>query len=152
MKFGRWLIPAVCSFTAFSYSYSAQAYQNVCPYSGQARNQIAQTFNVVPESVAQMAASYCANIGLSAYNAIGTDRIRAIYLGPIIGVTWINSGDVISEPEGPPRRSQISGFMYIIGPGGVSNRVFYRWGTDVLGRPAFPTASTASSGAMAERP
>ena len=133
MKLGRWLIPAVGVFTAISYSYSAQAYENVCPYSGQARYEIAQRFNVVPETVAQMAASYCQNIGRSAYNAIGTDRIRAIYLGPIIGVTWINSGDVISEPNGPPRRSDISGFMYIIGPGGVSDRMFYRWGTDVAG-------------------
>jgi len=152
MTLGRWLIPAVCAFSAISYSFSAQAYENVCPYSGQARYQIAQTFNVVPESVGQMAASYCANIGLSAYNAIGTDRIRAIYLGPIIGVTWINSGDVISEPDGPPRRSPISGFMYIIGPGGVSNKIFYRWGTDVLGRPTFPTAATASSGTTGDRP
>jgi len=132
MKLGRWSIPAILALSAISYSGSARAYENVCPYSGQAQYRIAQILNVVPESVAQMAALYCQNIGRSAYNAIGTDRIRAIYLGPIIGVTWINSGDVILQPAGP-RRSDISGFMYIIGPGGVSNRIFYRWGTDVAG-------------------
>ncbi len=152
MKLGRWLVPAFCAFTAISNSYSAQAYENVCPYSGQARYEIAQTLNVVPESVAPLVTAYCQNIGRSAYNAIGTDRIRAIYLGPIIGVTWINSGDVITEPDGPPRRSNISGFMYVIGPGGVSNRVFYRWGTDILGRAGFPAASSASDGTNTDQP
>jgi hypothetical protein len=41
---------------------------------------------------------------------------------------------MISPPGRQLQVAPISGFLYIIGPGGVSEYAFLRWGTDVEGR------------------
>jgi len=133
MKIHHWLAPALFILAAAS-SLPAAAFENVCPYHGQARDEIAQNYRVNPAVVPRIAASYCANVGRKAYNAIGPDRIRHTYLGPILGVTWINTGDIVGQPGTPPRVARNSGFMYLIGPGGIANHIFFRWGPEIAGR------------------
>jgi len=105
---------------AAALSSPAHAYENACNHAG----------NVQDDTTAQ----YCQNIGHSAYNAYGPDRIRETNLGPIVGVTRIYDGDIIWQPETGPRVIRNSGLMYVIGPGGIANHVFYRWVTDIVSR------------------
>lgn len=110
------------------------AYENICPYTGQNQQKIAEVLRVETAQVPELAAHFCANVGRKAYNKLGPDSERNTLLGPILGVAWINTGDPIT-PEGHPlRRAPFSGFMYIIGGGGVSDHEFLRWGTDIVGR------------------
>lgn len=135
MNKSRWyLLPASLLMCAGLFSSPAHAYEDVCTNIGAHADEIAQTLNTDRESAVRIAESHCANVGRKAYNALGPDWLRAIYLGPIQRVIWTDAGDIISQPGAPPRMSRTSGFMYIIGPGGVADHIFYRWGTDVAGR------------------
>ena len=60
--------------------------------------------------------------------------MRDTFLGPIVGVAWVNSGDTMSEPDEPLRLAPFSAFWYIIGAGGISDRPFVRIATDIVGR------------------
>jgi hypothetical protein len=128
------LAPALFVPFLLSQSHPTSAFENLCPYIGQQQERIADKLRVDRDSVPRIAATYCSNVGRKAYNAIGPDIARSTYLGPIEAVIWANSGDVISQPGGPPRITHESGFMYMIGPGGIANDVFFRWGPEIAGR------------------
>lgn len=129
MKKYKWVIPALLGFVTFS--SPAWAIENLCPYAGQHNDEIAQQLNVDPNTAEQIAAIHCSNVGRPAYNALGTDRIRSIYLGPIERVLWVEPGDIIAQPGAKPRIVRRSGVMYMIGPGGVADHIFYRWGSEI---------------------
>lgn len=112
----------------------AEALENLCPYSGQNQEKIAAIMRMDYDQVPSLARQFCDNIGRKAYNALGPDRVRETYLGPIEGVAWVFSGDVISPPGAPIQMAPISGFVYVIGAGGVSDHVFVRWASDIVGR------------------
>jgi hypothetical protein len=124
------LVAAAIAVTAVP----AGAVDNICPYEGQDQERIARVMRIPYENVPKLVAFFCDKVGKKAYNALGPDRVRDTYLGPIIGVAWVNSGDTISEPDAPLRLAPISAFWYIIGPGGVSDRSFVRIATDIVGR------------------
>lgn len=125
----KWVIPALLGFVTFS--SPAWAIENLCPYAGQHNDELAQVLNVDPETAGQIAAIHCSNVGRRAYNALGTDRIRSIYLGPIQRVLWVEPGDIISQPGAKPRIVRSAGILYMIGPGGVADHIFYRWGSEI---------------------
>ncbi|HLF59203.1 MAG TPA: hypothetical protein VI732_06195 [Alphaproteobacteria bacterium] len=130
MKWLGWLAPALFLTVAFP----ARAVENICPYTGQNQERIAQIMRIDYNDVPKLAARFCANVGRKAYNALGPDRVRKTYLGPIAGVIWVVSGDVVSPPGAPMQMAPISGFMYIIGPGGISDLSFLRWAAEIVGR------------------
>lgn len=132
MKNTKWFIAALLAFVAFS--SPAWAIENMCPYTGKHDAEIAQLLRVGPEDAEQIAAIHCSNVGHRAYNAIGTDQIRSIYLGPIERVLWVEPGDVIAQQGVPPRVVRQPGILYMIGPGGVSDHYFYRWGAEIAER------------------
>ena len=134
MKKYQLLVPALFVLLLLSDSHSSAAFENVCPYVGQQQQRIARKLRVDPAVVPSIAAAYCANVGRKAYNAIGPDIARRTYLGPIQAVIWANPGDILAQPGGPPRITHQSGFMYLIGPGGVANDNFFRWGPEIAGR------------------
>ena len=134
MTKSRWLLPALLLLCAGFISKPAHAYEDVCQNIGNYVDEIARSLQIDRASAYAVAARHCANVGRSAYNAIGPDWLRAIYLGPIQRVIWTEPGDIIAQPGTEPRVSHIANFMYIIGPGGVSNHIFYRWGPDIAGR------------------
>lgn len=133
MNKSRWLFPAALLLCAGILSKPAHAYYDVCQDVGTHVDEVAQSLQTDRATAWRMISYHCANVGRSAYNAIGPDWLRAIYLGPIERVIWTERGDIISQPGVGPRVSHIANFMYIIGPGGVSNHIFYRWGTDIAG-------------------
>ena len=112
----------------------AWALDNICPYSGQNQEKIAQILRMDYNQVPELASHYCANVGLKAYNALGPDSVRDTYLGPIQAVAWVTSGEVVSPPGEPIQMARISGFVYVIGAGGVSDHEFVRWTSDIVGR------------------
>jgi len=130
MKRLAWLAPALVLAAAFP----AWGFENICPYAGQDQRRIAEILRMDYDAVPTLAAHLCANVGRKAYNALGPDRARKTFLGPIQGVAWANTGDVISAPDYPRRIAPFSGFVYIIGAGGISQRPFVRWTTDIVGR------------------
>lgn len=130
MKRLGWLVPVFILAVA----RPAMALDDLCPYQGQNQAHIATVMRIPFRDVPKLVSIFCAKVGRKAYNALGPDRVRDIFLGPIIGVTWVNSGDTISEPDMPLRLARYSGFWYIIGPGGISNRPFVRIATDIVGR------------------
>jgi hypothetical protein len=119
---------------AITIAAPAWGFQDICPYAGQQQDRIASMLRIDYVAVPRIAAHYCSNVGRNAFNALGPDDGRKIYLGPIMGVAWANAGEKISPPGRQLQVAPISGFLYIIGPGGVSEYVFLRWGTDVEGR------------------
>lgn len=125
------VLPALFVFVAAAPAWSLD---NICPYGGQSQTQIAQILRVDYNVVPQLAEKYCANVGRSAYNAVGPDRVRNVELGPILGVVWVTAGETISEDGQALQFARISGFMYVIGPGGVADHKFLRWGSDIEGR------------------
>lgn len=131
-----WFAPFVIFAAAIPVTgaYPAWNYENICPYNGQKQEAISEILRVDYTTVPSLASNYCANVGRSAYNSIGPDKARNTYLGPIMGVVWANSGDIISPPGQPIQVARYSAFMYVIGPGGVSDHLFLRYGTDVAGR------------------
>lgn len=134
MKKIQYLAPALFVLAVVAYPNPSSAFENLCPYLGQNQNQIAYHLRVDPKVVPRIAANYCENVGRSAYNAMGPDGNRNTYLGPIEAVIWADSGDIIAQPGGPPRITHEQGIMYLIGPGGVANDYFYRWGPEIAGR------------------
>ena len=130
MKRLAWLVVALGTVTA----RPAAALDSICPYQGQDQPNIAAVMRIPFQDVPKLVAFFCANVGRKAYNAVGPDRVRDVYLGPIVGVAWINSGDTISEPNMPLQLAPISAFWYIIGAGGVSDRPFVRIASDIVGR------------------
>lgn len=131
MKKYGWIAPAVLLLAAAMYSPPANAFESVCVQSQEGLHNIAQKLRVDRAVVRQIVARECANVGRSAYNALGPDWLRSIYLGPIRRVVWMDAGDIITMPDGISRISSYSGFMYVIGPGGVADHNFFRWGNDV---------------------
>lgn len=129
-KYG-WIAPAVLLLAAATYSPSANAFESICPQPQESLYKIATILHVDQATAHQIVTKECANVGRSAYNALGPDWLRSIYLGPIQRVIWMDPGDVITTPDGVSRMSSYSGFMYVIGPGGVANHNFFRWGNDV---------------------
>ena len=107
---------------------------SICPYTGQDQDRIAQILRIRFDQVPVLAQKYCANVGKRAYNAVGPDSVRNTDLGPITAVIWVIAGDVLSSPGEPMRLAPISGFMYVIGPGGVSDHEFQRWVSDIYGK------------------
>jgi hypothetical protein len=132
MKMYKWLIPALF-FLPFLSSPS-YAMVDLCPYAEQHPYEVAQQLAIDPDVVPQLAAAHCANIGRRAYNAIGPDRIRETYLGPILRVSLVVPGDIISQPGAPPRLVRHAGVLYMIGPGGIADHIFYRWGAEIAER------------------
>lgn len=130
MKRLAWLVSPLMAAAASP----ALAMDNICPYEGKDRDRIAKVMRIPYQDVPKLVGFFCNKVGRRAYNAVGPDRVRDTYLGPIIGVAWINSGDRISEPDAPLRLAPISAFWYIIGAGGVSERPFMRVATDIIGR------------------
>ncbi len=131
MKKYGWIAPAVLLLAAALYAPSANAYESVCPQPQVNLHKIATVLRVDRATAAKTVAHECANVGRSAYNAYGPDWLRSIYLGPIQRVVWLDAGDIITMADGVSRISSYSGFMYVIGPGGVANHNFFRWGNDV---------------------
>lgn len=115
-------------------SCPAWAYENICPYAGQDQEKIAAVLRIDYAQVPKLAAHFCANVGRKAYNKLGPREGRKVFLGPILGVAWINVGDTITPPGDPVRRAPFSGFMYIIGGGGIADHEFLRWSSDIAGR------------------
>jgi len=122
------------AFLSFFVAAPAWSFENICPYGGENQTQIARILRVEYDAVPQLAEKYCANVGRSAYNAIGPDRVRNVELGPILGVVWVTAGETISDNGQALQFARISGFMYVIGPGGVADHKFLRWGSDIEGR------------------
>lgn len=143
MKKLGWIAPAVLLLAAATYAPPANAFQHICPNPEANLTQIARVLHVDRTKARQIVTQECANVGRSAYNALGPDWLRAVYLGPIRRVVWVDAGDIITMAEGKSRISTYSGFMYVIGPGGVSNRNFFRWGNDVA--PVIEYTQTAST-------
>jgi hypothetical protein len=85
-------------------------------------------------SVAAYTATHCRNVGKVAFNAIGPADARTMPLGRIQGVSWIHAGEVFTLPGWPEITAQHTGFVYIIGAGGVSRRPFTRWANDIIAR------------------
>ena len=131
MKKLGWIVPAAFLLAAATYSPPANAYQHVCPNPTKGVAKIAHALRVDTTTVRRIIARECANVGRSAYNALGPDWLRSIYLGPIRRVVWVDAGDIITMNNGVARVSIYSGFMYVIGPGGVARKNFFRWGNDV---------------------
>jgi hypothetical protein len=129
-----WVFNGLAALSVLLAATPAWSLENVCPYGGQSQTQIAQILRVDYNAVPRLAEKYCANVGRNAYNAIGPDRVRNIDLGPILGVVWVTAGEAISENGRALQFVPISGFMYVIGPGGVANHKFLRWGSDIEGR------------------
>lgn len=129
-KYG-WIAPAVLLLAVATYSPSANAYESVCAQPLKSLHKVARVLHVDQATARRVVYRECANVGRSAYNALGPDWLRSIYLGPIRRVIWMDAGDIITMPDGVSRISTYSGFMYVIGPGGVASRNFFRWGNDV---------------------
>ena len=131
MKKLGWIVPAIFLLAAATYSPSASAFESVCPQKPDSVLRIAQHYQVSRVEARKIVARECANVGRSAYNALGPDWLRSIYLGPIRRVIWMDKGDIITMAEGLSRISPYSGFVYVIRPGGVADHHFFRWGNDV---------------------
>ena len=147
MKKYGWIAPAVLLLAVATYSPSAHAYESICPQPQHNLHKIAQSLGIDYATAGRVVARECANVGRSAYNALGPDWLRAIYLGPIRRVIWMDVGDIITMPDGISRISSYSGFMYVIGPGGVATHNFFRWGNDVA--PVVEYAWQANTGPAA---
>ncbi len=130
----RWVFGWLLASALLIAAAPAWSFEDICPYGGQNQTQIAQILRVDYNAVPQLAEKYCANVGRSAYNAVGPDRVRNVELGPILGVVWVTAGESISENGRALQFAPISGFMYVIGPGGVADHQFLRWGSDIEGR------------------
>lgn len=130
MKGLAWLVSAATALAAAP----AMAMDNICPYEGQDQERIATVMRIPYQDVPKLVGFFCNNVGRKAYNAVGPERVRDTYLGPITGVAWVNSGDTMSEPDEPLRLAPFSAFWYIIGAGGVSDRPFVRIASDIIGR------------------
>ncbi len=130
MRFRGWLAAALLLMAAAP----AGALDNLCPYNGQNQEKIAEIMRMDFNQVPLLASHFCANVGRKAYNALGPDRVRDTYLGPIQGVAWVTSGEVISPPGAPMQMAPFSGFVYVIGAGGVSDHEFVRWANEIVGR------------------
>ena len=131
MKKYGWIAPAVLLLAAAVYSPPANAYQHICPNPTKSLAKISRALKVDYSTAATIVTRECANVGRSAYNALGPDWLRSVYLGPIRRVVWVDAGDIITMNDGISRISSYSGFMYVIGPGGVANHNFFRWGNDI---------------------
>lgn len=142
MKKYGWIAPAVFLLAAAVYSPPANAYQHICPNPTQSLGKISRALNVDITAAAKIVSRECANVGRSAYNALGPDWLRSVYLGPIRRVVWVDAGDIITMNDGVSRVSSYSGFMYVIGPGGVASHNFFRWGNDIA--PVIEYAQQAS--------
>ncbi|MGB8275649.1 MAG: hypothetical protein WCF16_10320 [Alphaproteobacteria bacterium] len=112
----------------------AFALENICPYQGQRQQTMAHVMHANGEKVTDWARYHCANVGKVAFNAIGPDDARAKPLGVIEGVSWVHAGEAITLPGQPQRTARYTGFIYIIGPGGVSPHPFTRWANDIAPR------------------
>jgi hypothetical protein len=130
MKNLRWLVLAA----VFGAASPAWGFENICPYAGQNQRHIAEILRMDFSAVPRLAAHFCANVGRRAHNALGSEQVRATDLGPILGVAWVNAGDTISAPGYPVQRVPLSGFMYMIGAGGIADHLFLRWASEIAGR------------------
>jgi hypothetical protein len=142
MKKYGWIAPVIFLLTAAMYSPPANAYQHVCPNPTKSLNKISRALNVDQTTARTIVTRECANVGRSAYNALGPDWLRSVYLGPIRRIVWVDAGDIITMNDGISRVSGYSGFMYVIGPGGVASQNFFRWGNDIA--PVIEYAQRAS--------
>ena len=58
--------------------------------------------------------------------------IRNTDLGPIVGVTYLNAGALMTGPDRSEMRfAREKGFYYIIGPGGVADYYFLRYSREI---------------------
>ncbi|MGB8274233.1 MAG: hypothetical protein WCF16_03075 [Alphaproteobacteria bacterium] len=128
----RGLGPAVAA--AIGFAGPAFGFESMCPYGGRDGVQIAAALAVDVAAVESMARAFCANVGKKAYNKIGPRANRELFLGPIVGVTFRNVGEMMSPPGGPDFEAPVSGFLYIIGPGGIADFHFLRWSAEIEGR------------------
>lgn len=112
----------------------AFGFESMCPYGGQDGVRLAAALAVDVAAVDSMAREFCANVGKRAYNKVGPRANRDLFLGPIVGVTFRNVGEVMSPPGGPVFEAPVSGFLYIIGPGGIADFHFLRWSGEIEGR------------------
>jgi hypothetical protein len=124
-------IGAVAALAALS--GPALAFESLCPYSGQNRAGIAAAMRVEYTAVDGLVAGYCANVGKTAYNRFGPPQNRAVELGPIEGVTWIEAGQQVSTPGWTGFVAPTPGFLYVIGPGGIADFHFLRWSAEIEG-------------------
>ena len=124
----------------FALSFPAWSFENICPYKGQKKAAIAKSlglpdYAIEAGAVGNMVSRYCKNVGKRAYNQVGMKPMREIFIGPIIGVAWKEMGEVLTGPgHKQVRYARNTGFYYIIGPGGVADYTFLRYGPEIEGR------------------
>ena len=83
----------VTAVAAAVVSFPAWGYESICPYAGQNQEKIAEMLRIEVAQVPELAAHFCGNVGRKAYNKLGPESERATFLGPILGVAWVNAGD-----------------------------------------------------------
>ena len=71
--------------------------------------------------------SYCRDVGKSAYNATGTQVMRNVKLGKIIGVTWRPKDSLIGRGRVSPRYA----YYYIIDDGAGPAKAFIRQAREI---------------------
>ena len=135
MRSLRFILPAVALALALPvFSSPARALEDVCPPGGQRQAKMTHVLHMDGKSVAAYAAIHCRNLGKVAFNAIGLAAARGTPLGPITGVSWVHAGEVLSLPGWRQITARHTGFVYIIGAGGISTRPFSRWANDIVAR------------------
>jgi hypothetical protein len=102
---------ALLLFFVLGFGSKAIAWQNVCPN--------------------DTCKEYCANVGKVAYNAFGTEVMRSVKLGKIIGVCWRPKGSLISKDR---RVSPRNAFYYIIDDGWGPEKAFLRQCREIKAR------------------
>lgn len=122
-------------------SFPAWSFDNICPYKGAEKETLVRQVQLCAalavhqtEEVNIVVGRYCKNVGKKAYNAYGIKFLREVYLGPIIGVAFKKTGEVLTGPGREVRYVEITGLYYIIGPGGVADYTFLRYGPEIEGR------------------
>ena len=123
----------------FALSFPAWSFENICPYKGQKKMEIAAALRIpycaVKAGAVEIAVGrYCKNVGKKDYNAYGIKFLREVYIGPIIGVAFKKTGEVLTSPGREVRYVDTTGLYYIIGPGGVAEYTFLRYGPEIEGR------------------
>jgi hypothetical protein len=121
-------------------SFPAWSFENICPYKGQKKAAIARSLGlpdcaIKAGAVEIVVGRYCKNVGKRAYNDFGIKALREVYIGPIIGVAFKERGEVLTgSGHKEVRYVEITGLYYIIGPGGVADYTFLRYGPEIEGR------------------
>ncbi|NWF37512.1 hypothetical protein [Mariprofundus sp. KV] len=78
---------------------------------------------------------YCGKVGKTAYNSFGPAALRAVNIGPIVGVAYKLKGALISRPESSSiQLASKNSYYYIIGPGGVADYYFLRDVSEIDGK------------------